>query len=144
MTYTVRIRTLPGALMTCEYLCPFHERIERTVERNANGDPPEYVRCGEPGCIEPNCDGTCRCWANAELVISAASVKFWSRDPVAINSPSSSDKPDPRALDTRPLAEGKMSRKEWRKWQAGITAERRYQKRLASGRISRKIQVGGG
>jgi hypothetical protein len=141
MTFTIKIRTQPGAPMLAEYRCPDHGILERLVERDDKGDPPPSVECCEHDHDE---DGEFMCSAIAELTISAPSIKFWSRDPVPIGRASKSDEWDPRALDTRPLAEGKMTRAEWKKWQRGITQERRYQKRLKAGRISKRIQVGGG
>lgn len=146
MTFTVRIRTQPGAPMLCDYECPEHGVFERTVYRDANGDPPAKVSCmavledtvSEDGMFFHFCD------EGAERIIGAAHPKFWSRDPVAVGRASKSDERDPRALDTEPLATGKMTKPEWQKWQRGISNERRYQKRLKSGRISKRVQVGGG
>jgi hypothetical protein len=127
--YKVKIRTLPGAPMLSEYECAVCGRFEQLVSRDDAGDPPPSVEC--LGCA-----------GIADLVISAPSIKFWSRDPVPIGYASKSDEWDPRALDTRPLAEGKMTKQEWRKWQRGISNERRYQKRLKAGKIKKRIQVG--
>src|SRR5260221_10220475 len=49
---------------------------------------------------------------------------YWSRPPVPIGYASKSDEKDPRALDTEPLATGKMTKAEWKKWQRSITLER--------------------
>ncbi len=150
MSYTVKVRTLPGSPMMAEYLCPVHGRFEQLVERDANGDPPASVRCPEPASLQhppvgPVTGATCGvCGRESSLVISAPSIKFWSRDPVPVGYASKSDEKDPRMLDTEPLATGKMTQAEWRKWQRGITQERRYQKRLKAGKISKRIQVGGG
>lgn len=146
MAYTIKIRTQPGAPMMAEYECPEHGRLERLVARDENGDPPPDVNCGviEEGQDEDGFDCADLCCRRAELVISAPSIKFWSRDPVPIGRASKSDEEDPRALDTEPLATGKMNRAEWRKWQRGISRERRHQKLLKAGKISKRIQVGGG
>jgi putative FmdB family regulatory protein len=131
MAYKVRIRTLPGSPMVSEYDCAECGRFEQLVTRNDAGDPPESFECPE-------------CGESAELTISAPMVQYWSRPPVPIGYASKSDEKDPRALDTEPLATGKMTKAEWKKWQRGISAERRYQKRLKAGKISKRIQVGGG
>jgi hypothetical protein len=139
MTFIIKHKPLPGSPMMAEYVCPVHGKFERLVERDVNGDPPDEVDCdlNDGGGMDT-------CCLAASLTISAPSIKFWSRDPVAIGRASKSDEKDPRALDTEPLATGKMTKAEWKKYQRGITAERRYQKRLKAGRISKRIQVGGG
>jgi len=140
MTYTVKIRTLPGSPMMSEYECPDIPlapgilgcgRFELLVARDASGDPPPHVDC-------PECGGV------AELQISAPKIRYWSRPPVPIGYASKSDVKDPRALDTEDLATGKLTRAEWGKKQRAITHERRYQKRLKAGKISKRVQVGGG
>lgn len=136
MTFVIKHKPLPGSPMMAEYecLCPDHEdcgRFELLVQRDEKGDPPEVVSCEV-------CSGA------AELVISAPSIKFWSRDPVPIGYASKHDEKDPRALDTEPLATGKMTKAEWTKWQRDLRTERRHQKRLKAGKISKRIQVGGG
>lgn len=158
MTYTVKIRTLPGSPMLCEYECPEHGCFERVVKRDENGDPHAWVVCGvevdrdeemEPDSdlqkVDMGADGV-YCGRRATLVIGttgAGSITRWSANPVALGRASRSDEKDPRALDTEPLATGKMTKDEWRKWQRGISNERRHQRRLKSGRISKRIQVGG-
>ncbi|HEX4351834.1 MAG TPA: hypothetical protein VHZ95_02950 [Polyangiales bacterium] len=134
MTWQLKHKPLPGSPMLVDYDCePCELRFEEHVQRDTNGDPPSVMSC--PECDEP-----------AQRVFGAPAIKFWTRAVVAINPAGSTrhDEPDPRALDTRPLAEGKMTRKEWRTWQAGITQERRHQSRLKAGKISKRIQVGGG
>lgn len=141
MTFTIKIHTLPGAPIMSEYECEFCGRIEKLVNRDEHGDPPETVVCGtsyeDLGHDE-------ECAAIATLTISAPQIKFWSRAPVPVGYASKSDEWDPRALDTRPLADGRMTKPEWRKWQRGITHELRYQKLLKAGKIQKRIQVGGG
>ena len=153
MTYIVKHKPQPGAPVMAEYECEDHGRFERLVARDDNGDPPATFPCpfgddiDEETFFEDGCwdrIGYHPCEAPAELAISAPNIKFWSRDPVPIGRASKSDEWDPRALDTRPLAEGKMTKAEWRKWQRGISQERRYQKKLKAGKISKRIQVGGG
>jgi hypothetical protein len=133
MSFTIKVRTLPGSPMLCEYDCVDCGRFEQIALRDTTGNPPDLADCPE-------------CGESSALAISAPSIKFWSRDPVPINPAGATrhQEKDPRALDTEPLATGKMTKQEWRKWQRGISQERRHQKRLKSGRISKRIQVGGG
>lgn len=141
MAFTIKVRTQPGAPMMSEYECPDHGRFERLVERDVNGDPPAKVECDIPVAD----DGiTEYCELDSERVISAPSIKFWSRDPVPIGYASKSDERDPRALDTTDLATGKLTKAQWKKKQRDMRTERRYQKRLKAGKISKRIQVGGG
>lgn len=148
MTYTVRVRTLPGSPMLCEYSCPVHGVFEQLVERDANGDPPATKRCPESSSLQhppvgPITGAVCgMCGRESPLVLSAPSIKFWSRDPVALGRASKSDERDPRALNTDDYASGKITKTEWRKKQAALRMERRHQRKLKSGRISRRIQVG--
>lgn len=153
MTYIVKHKPLPGAPMMAEYICEEHGRFEQLVERDENGDPPATFPCPaiddvtEEDFFEEGCHdriGAITCEEPADLAIGAPAIKFWSRDPVPIGRASKSDEKDPRALDTEPLATGKMTKAEWRKWQRGISNERRHQKRIKAGKISKRIQVGGG
>jgi hypothetical protein len=141
MTFRIKHKPLPGSPMMAEYECPMHGRFELLVARDENGDPPTSVECDIPVAD----DGiTEYCELDSPNVISAPAIKFWSRDPVPIGYASKSDEKDPRALDTEPLATGKMTCSEWKKWQRDLRTERRYQKRLKAGKISKRIQVGGG
>lgn len=136
MTFVIKHKPLPGSPMMAEYVCPEHGRFELLVERDEQGDPPASVTCGEE--VKP----LTWCKETAELAISAPKVKYWSRDPVPIGRASKSDEKDPRALDTEPLATGKMTRSEWLEHQKGISRERKHQRALKSGRRSKRIQVG--
>ena len=145
MTWVYKHKPMPGGPVLCEYECSKHGGFELLVSRDANGDPPEFAHCsfGPDGELLA-AGGPVWCILAARRIISAPNIKFWSRDPTAINPPGAcrKDKPDPRALDTSGLASGKQTRKEWNAMQKKITLERRYQKRLASGKISKRIQVG--
>jgi hypothetical protein len=143
VTWVLKHKPLPGAPMIAEYECPYHGRFELLVERDENGDPPPEAICEADDEVD-GVEDLVMCCLESPLVISAPNIKYWSRDPVPIGRASKSDEKDPRMLDTEPLATGKMTRAEWNKWQRSITLERRYQKRLKSGRISKRIQVGGG
>lgn len=142
MTFTIKIHTLPGSPMMSEYECELCGRIEKLVTRDENGDPPETVVCGTD--VTEGEDSTELCAEIATLTISAPMIQFWSRPPVPIGYASKSDEKDPRALDTEPLATGKMTKGQWRRWQRDLRIERRYQRRLKAGKISKRIQVGGG
>lgn len=133
MTYIVKVRTLPGSPMLCEYECAVcGDVFEQIVKRDENGDPPPSVECADVPCY-----GIALLCLSAPLFGNAC----WVRP---IGRASRGDEKDPRALNTEPLATGKMTRPEWDKYQRGITTERRYQKRIKSGRISKRVQVGGG
>lgn len=169
MTWTMKIRTLPGSPMLAEYVCGEEMREQRCRVTDAQCINPSYCDDGREACCagDPECqpDGCGRfealvvrdaagdpppsiecpeCGEIAERVISAPAIRYWSRPPVPIGYASKSDEKDPRALDTEPLATGKMTRAEWKKWQRGISVERRHQKRLKAGKISKRVQVGGG
>lgn len=143
MTWTLKHRPLPGSPMVAEYECPLcEERFDILVARDENGDPPATALC--PIVYYGARNHQSVCGRTSALVISAPSIRFWSRDPVPIGRASRSDEKDPRMLDTEPLATGKMTKAEWKKYQRGISQERRHQKRLKAGKISKRIQVGGG
>lgn len=129
MTFIIKNRTQPGAPFLAEYVCTTCGRFELLVTRDEQGDPPS--------------NATCECGETAALVISSPKIAFWTRTPVAINPAGATrhDQPDPRALDTRDLAEGKLTKREWRKKQNEITKARRHAKRVQSGRVQKRIQV---
>jgi hypothetical protein len=129
MTYKFINRTLPGSPFLADYDCDACGRFELLTTRDEKGDPPEDVPCE-----------TCGRPSQRVLSTKIANPAFI---PTAINEPGASrhDKPDPRALDTRDLAEGKLTKKEWRKKQAEITKARRHAKRIKAGRAVKRIQV---
>lgn len=45
MTWTLKVRSNPGSTITADYECPAHGRFQLTIERDENGDPPEWVHC---------------------------------------------------------------------------------------------------
>jgi hypothetical protein len=173
MTWTLKYHPLPGSPMKVDYECPDCGLFEQTVTRDEHGDPPATIACPNPVEYSDDEFGECErkldeddarlatglfcateeeiapyrrttCGQLAERHFGAAKIQYWSRPPTPVGYASKSDVKDPRALDTEPLATGKMTRKEWDKYQRGITLERRYQRRLKSGRISKRVQVGGG
>jgi hypothetical protein len=129
MTYIIKNHTLPGSPFLADYQCEACGPFELLTERGADGDPPDKA--------------TCECGATAPRVITGTKIAFWTRTPVAINPPGATrhDTPDPRALDTRDLAEGKVTKAEWRKKQLEITKARRHAKRVKAGRVQKRIQV---
>jgi hypothetical protein len=45
MTWQLKIRTAPGALIAAEYECPVHGRFAADVPRDESGDPPATAPC---------------------------------------------------------------------------------------------------
>jgi hypothetical protein len=145
VTFTIKVRG-GGGPMIAEYWCENHERIERLVDRDENGDPPERIQCEEPIELHGKLKGIfvgdvfpCDRWC--ELVISAANPKVVSVvASAAVRGGDMKDRP-PGMLDTRPLAEG-MPMSEWKKLQKNAANERRHQRLIAAGIKSKKVQVG--
>lgn len=52
MTWTLKHKRSDRP-MVAEYLCPVHGRFELTVERDANGDPPDEVPCPDDNAPGP-------------------------------------------------------------------------------------------
>ena len=135
MTWTMKVRTSPGAVMTADYECPVHGRFEATVERDANGDPPATVRCPHlPTCPHPLrlhdgpmvfVTGRPRCNREAPWRISCPPVH--TQFVVSASQGKSAAKPHPETMDTRMLAEGR--RNEFRRQRKKLKEERR-QKRV--------------
>ena len=76
MAFTIKIRGAPSRVISAEYLCPTHGRFALDVERDANGDPPEWVHCAYPF---DGAAGPVRCTEACQWVISAplGKVKAW-------------------------------------------------------------------
>ena len=128
MTWTIKVRTSPGALMTADYECPIHGRFEAIVGRDAAGDPPAMQHCeaeahvnilAEDGGVLP-C--TTSCGAPSPWRISCAPVH--TQFVVSATQGKATPKPHKEAMDTRPLAEGR--RKEWRQERKQQRIERRH------------------
>jgi len=45
VTYKVTLRGSPGRTIAAEFECPAHGRFEADVERDANGEAPDCIRC---------------------------------------------------------------------------------------------------
>lgn len=126
MSFKIKIRGA-GGLVVAEYRCEACGDFEETLQRDANGDPPDVCPC--PGCGEP-----------AAWTISAPQMQVWSVPCVAtVRGGDMTDRP-PGMLDTRPLAEG-MKMSEWRKQQAQHRIRRRHKQLIDKGVIQRKVQV---
>jgi hypothetical protein len=118
MAFVVKIRGARG-VMLAEYDCPEHGRHEELVQRDESGDPPEFANCTllSRGV---ECD-----WSS-ELVLSAATIHRPAF--VSANRGKNDPKPFPEAMDTEPLADGKVTLQEWKKqraemWHASDYAE---------------------
>jgi hypothetical protein len=129
--FRIKNHTLPGSPYIAEYLCGVCGRFERLVARDSAGDPPANHPCG--------------CGTVADLAISSPKIAFWTRTPTAVNPPGATRKeaPDPRALDTRDLASGKLTERQWRAKQSELTKARRHARRIKAGRAQKRIQVNG-
>lgn len=129
MTYKIINRTLPGSPFLADYECGECGPFELLTTRGNDGDPPTSAPCA--------------CGKEAPRIITGTKIAFWTRAVTAINPPGAcrKDQMDPRALDTRDLAEGKVTKKEWRKKQAEITKARRHAKRIKAGRAVRRVQI---
>lgn len=114
MTFTIKVRTSPGALMTADYECPVHGRFEATVARDDRGDPPAEELCGAHtgifcGRVSPwriSCPPV-----HTQFVISASQGK-------------SDPKPHRDAMDTRLIAEGQKNK--FRSQRKKLREERRH------------------
>lgn len=141
MTFIIKTRGAGGP-MIAEYWCENHDRIERLVQRDEKGDPPERVQCGEyldtNGVIEarfgivPHCDRWC------ELAISAPRVM---KDSVPCYAAvrGKDEERRPGQLDTRPLAEG-MPMSEWKQVQKKHAQERRHKQMIERGLKTKRVQ----
>jgi len=126
MTWTIKIRSSPGALMASDYECPFHGRFTATVARDANGDPPDEVPCpfvealhnGSTGWREVACSDLSPFRISMPAVHTQFVVSAYQGKPAP--------KPHPNAMDTRPLAEGQ--RKKFRESRRAIRREYRHQR----------------
>lgn len=132
MTFTIKVRTAPGALMTADYECPEHGRFEAVVSRDSAGDPPAMESCRvlESGWIKA--DGTSPRDAYVVHVCGIASPWRISCPPihtqfvVSASQGKSAPKPHPKSMDTRLLAEGQRNR--FRSQRKKIRDEERHQR----------------
>jgi hypothetical protein len=102
MTYVVKVRGA-GGLVVAEYECPAHGRFEVTVQREANGDPPEHACCS---FVDAN--GR---WCDRLSPWRPSSVRGWVKRGEVQRGKSEAPE-HPTWMSTRELGEG-MSMAEW-------------------------------
>lgn len=120
MTFTIKVRTSPGALMTADYFCPDHGQFEALVERCADGDPPATAQCPEKSPRFPRHPCPCCCyWRPSAPAVHTQFVVSAYQGPADA-------KPHPEAMDTRPLAEGRKN--EFRRARKKLREERRHRR----------------
>ncbi|HVJ93287.1 MAG TPA: hypothetical protein VM580_25980 [Labilithrix sp.] len=112
MTYIVKTRGA-GGLVVAEYECPTHGRFTVTVQREANGDPPESTYCPATADAYRGVDET-KFVPPACARVSPwrpSSVRGWvKRGEVARGKSDAQERPT--WMSTRELGEG-MSMAEW-------------------------------
>jgi len=146
MTFTIKHRSMPGAPMIAEYMCPEHGRFELTVERDGNGDPPATMECLAFNSCDSEMESVANwptdkpCGLASPFVISATNGKVDSMPCTAVTRGGDMKDRPPGMLDTRPLAEG-MPMSEWRKVQKKHQEERRHHQLIAKGLKTRRVQV---
>lgn len=120
MTFTIKVRSSPGSLITADFECPVHGRFEARVPRDERGDPPATVPCESPTNRLPQYPcGLASYWrigappVHTQFVVSAYQGK-------------ADAKPHVETMDTRPLAEGR--RNDFRAARKKIKEERRHRR----------------
>lgn len=119
MTFTIKVRTSPGALMTADYECPAHGRFEALVARDEHGDPPAVMPCQT---IDREPDGEFWCGTASNWRISSAPVH--TQFVISATQGKSAPKPHPKSMDTRMLAEGRKN--DFRKQRKKIREDERH------------------
>lgn len=112
MAFVIKTRGA-GGLLAADYRCPQCGLVERIVQRDENGDPPEVIDCGNLlDCGERIARefGEVRCDQKAVWTISAPMTRVKLGE-VSRGKPE--EPPSPGHLDTRALADG-MPFNEWR------------------------------
>ncbi len=97
------------SLIVADYDCPQCGRIERTIERDANGDPPEFVTCGQVfDCGERFAEtyGVATCDQFATWTISAPKPRVLTVRPTAAVRGKPDPAPRPTYMNTEKLADG--------------------------------------
>jgi hypothetical protein len=105
MTWTVKVRGAPSTYEVAEYDCPDHGRFVLSMERPA----PDRFRCIVEGCTH---DAS---WCFPTPGAVKVSLVSFER------GKSSDRPPEDVVMDTRPLADGKMTPDEFRKHRNKIT-----------------------
>lgn len=116
MAWTIKTRGARGPMLA-EYLCPEHGRHDELVDRDANGDPPEFKLCTVA-------TGDEECGWSCEFVMSTPRIKHPAF--ISTHRGKSDEKPFPEAMDTEPLADGKVTLQEWKKQRAEMWARSDY------------------
>lgn len=96
MTWLIKVRGDIGAPILADYRCPAHGVFEEIVERPA----PDYLACPECNDVSP--------WTPSSPLIKSPTF-------ISTHRGKSDEKPHPMALDTEPLADGKVTMAEFRK-----------------------------
>lgn len=144
MTFAIKFNgraSSVGGTMRADYECPDHGRFEALVERDLNGDPPAFKRCpaivtvsGASGTyggglvlMSVIVDGpvssfpaSCACRSPWRVSMPAIHTQFV----VSATQGKAAPKPNPGAMDTRPLAEGRKN--EYRAAREKLREERRH------------------
>ncbi len=97
------------SLIVAEYDCPSCGRIEQLVQRDANGDPPETVTCGQVfdcGEMHGRKYGVATCDQYATWTISAPKPRVLTVRPTAAVRGKPSEAPSPLYMNTEALADG--------------------------------------
>ena len=111
-------------MIMSEYLCVSCGRFESLESQPV----PDFTPCPECGEL-------------AEWVISAPHAKVWSVPCTAVvRGGDMTDRPK-GMLDTRPLADGKMTHREWKAHQAEKRRERRHDLLVKKGIKQKRVQV---
>ena len=106
MTWTLKVRTSPGAPMVAEFECPDHGRFERLVPRDSAGDPPSESRC-EANCL-PVRGVYAPCGSVSPWRISSGAVH--TQFAISATQGKSAPKPHKNTMDTRMIAEGQKNK----------------------------------
>jgi hypothetical protein len=120
MTFTIKVRTSPGSLITADYDCPVHGRFEVRAPRDDQGDPPATQPCPARSRRFSSLPcGLASYWRPGAPAVHTQFVVTASRGPAEA-------KPHPEAMDTRPLAEGRKN--EFRRARKKLREERRHKR----------------
>jgi hypothetical protein len=155
MTFVIKTRGA-GGLLVADYRCPEHGMFEAVVQRNELGDAPDELPC--PVVVHEQAPHACGydyehdetiyfyedvlCCEPSPWTISAPKSRVVSVVPTAaVRGGDMTDRP-PGMLDTRDLAEGKVTHTQWKAKQRELTRARRHEQLIAKGVKQRKIQVG--
>lgn len=117
MTWTLKVRTSPGSLITATFDCPVHGRFDAVAARDEQGDPPATVPC--PSASHRFSSLPCGLASYWRPTAPAVHTQFV----ISAHHGPADAKPHPEAMDTRPLAEGRKN--EFRRARKKLREERR-------------------